>query len=528
MKKLTTFILLLCFAFPFMLTAQGMLVEDARNCSTMEYFELQKENDPLLEARMEQIEQSTQRFVRDFDQNSRNTITIPVVVHVVYNTSAENISDAQILSQIEVLNEDFGRTNADRDNTWSQAANTNIQFCLASTDPNGNPTNGITRTYNKKRSWGTDDSVKKSNRGGVDPWDPSSYLNMWVCNLGNGLLGYAQFPGGNPATDGVVCLYSAFGRVGTLGANYDLGRTTTHEVGHYLNLRHIWGDGGCSVDDYVSDTPESDGANYGCAAGHVSCSSVDMYQNYMDYSYDVCMNLFTAGQSARMQACLAGPRAGLASSSAACGDGGGPTTPTCTDGVQNGDETGVDCGGSACNACPPAGACDAPTNLVGTSRKGGREGRMSWDAVSAADSYNVRFRAAGAATWSTTNTTNTTVDATGLSKGSSYEWGVQSVCGGDASTWASASFTARFADTELGFNLFPNPARNQVNLEFTGVLADNIDVTIHDMLGRTVSATQVDGYNTSLDVSNLDNGVYLVRIVTNDGQSLVQKLMITK
>ena len=334
----------------------GSLLAQQRECSTMQNLEYRKQLDPGLENRMQEIEQYTQTKVSQMTQNriDGDIITIPVVVHVIYSNSNENISDAQILSQIQVLNDDFRRMNSDADNTWSQAADTQIQFCMATVDPNGNTTNGITRKSSTRTSWGTNDAMKSSSQGGVDPWNTSEYLNMWVCNIGGGILGYAQFPGGSAATDGVVMSPQYFGSSAGgsgfyLSAPFDLGRTTTHEVGHFLNLRHIWGDGNCSADDFVSDTPTSDAANYGCATGHVSCGTTDMVQNYMDYSDDSCMNLFTQGQKDRMRAILepGGVRRSLALSDKCSGGG---TTPTCSDGIQNGDETGVDCGGS-CAPC---------------------------------------------------------------------------------------------------------------------------------------------------------------------------------
>ena len=338
----------------------GSIFAQERNCSTMENLEYRLQQDPNLAQRMAHIEAYTQNKVQNMQQDRIDgaVITIPVVVHVLYRTSQENISDAQILSQIQVLNDDFRRMNSDANNTWSQAADTQIQFCMATVDPNGNPTNGITRKSTTKTSWGTNDAMKKSSQGGVDPWDTSQYLNMWVCNIGGGILGYAQFPGGSASTDGVVIGPNYFGSKNGgsgfyLSSPFDLGRTTTHEVGHFLNLRHIWGDGGCTVDDFVSDTPTSDAANYGCATGHVSCGTVDMVQNYMDYSDDSCMNLYTQGQKDRMRAVLlpGGVRASLGASTKC--DGGG-TTPTCSDGIQNGDETGIDCGGSSCAPCQTA------------------------------------------------------------------------------------------------------------------------------------------------------------------------------
>jgi len=324
----------------------GLLSLNAqRNCGSHEHMLEQIQQDPTMQDRMNEIEKQTRSFIENSEKVNGTIITIPVVVHVVWRRSNQNISDAQIIDQINILNEDFRRMNADADGTWSQAADAEIEFCLATVDPSGNATSGIQRRKTNKRSFRADDSMKRNNSGGIDAWPAGDYLNMWVCDLSNSLLGYAQFPGGAAATDGVVMDYQYFGSIGTATAPYDLGRTATHEVGHWLNLRHIWGDGGCSVDDFVSDTPLSDASNGGCAVGHVSCGSVDMVQNYMDYSYDSCMNLFTQGQSNRMNALFApgGARASLLNSNG-CGSG-GPTGPTCDDGVQNGNETGVDCGG---------------------------------------------------------------------------------------------------------------------------------------------------------------------------------------
>lgn len=237
-------------------------------------------------------------------------IRIPVVVHVVYRTASQNISQAQIDSQIAVLNEDFRRQNADAVNTpaafLSVAADAEIEFALATIDPAGAPTSGVTRTATTVNAFSVgSDNVKFTALGGKDGWPSAHYFNIWVAPLQSGVLGYAQFPGGPSATDGVVIRPTSFGRTGTAASPFDLGRTTTHEAGHWLNLLHIWGDGPCGVDDLVADTPASDAPNYGCAAGHVSCGSVDMVQNYMDYSDDACMNLFTAGQKQRIRALFA-------------------------------------------------------------------------------------------------------------------------------------------------------------------------------------------------------------------------------
>lgn len=219
-------------------------------------------------------------------------VNIPVVVHVIYSNSQENISDQQINSQIAVLNADFGATNADASNVPSEfaglVADSDVSFTLAN----------VFRHSNSRTQWGTNDDMKYA----YPPVSPSNTLNIWVCNIGGGILGYAQFPGGPASTDGVVISPQYFGNTGYVAAPYDQGRTATHEVGHYLNLRHIWGDGRCRQDDFVADTPDSDGPNYGCPSyPTVNCKSNDMTMNYMDYVYDQCMYMFSEGQKARMR-----------------------------------------------------------------------------------------------------------------------------------------------------------------------------------------------------------------------------------
>jgi hypothetical protein len=239
---------------------------------------------------------------------------VPVVVHVVHRTDAQNISDAQVRSQIDVLNRDFRRLNPDVELVPAAFADrvgdARIEFALATVDPDGARTDGITRTRTSVSSFSDDDGVKSAGTGGADAWPSERYLNLWVCPLGSGLLGYAQFPGGPPETDGVVVTHTAFGTSGTAREPFDLGRTATHEIGHWLNLRHIWGDDGtgCSGSDFVADTPNQGGENTGRPAfPHVSCDNGpdgDMFMNYMDYTDDVAMHMFTAGQVERMHACL--------------------------------------------------------------------------------------------------------------------------------------------------------------------------------------------------------------------------------
>lgn len=300
------------------LTAAALLMQIAaqaqRICGTSNHDALLRENDPNYAANRERIEAFTQRYIEKKntggDSRGGSIITIPVVVHVVYKTATENISDEQVLSQIDVLNEDFRRLNPDVSETPSEfepdAADFEIEFCLATSDPDGNPTSGINRVETDEDYFGFDDGVKFTSSGGVDAWPSDEYLNIWCCNLTAGLLGYAQFPGGSPATDGVVVTYTAFGNTGTATPPYDGGRTATHEIGHWLNLYHIWGDDGdCSEpEDYCDDTPPQLNSTFGCPSHPYAddCSDAIQFQNYMDYTDDACYNMFTLDQKDRARA----------------------------------------------------------------------------------------------------------------------------------------------------------------------------------------------------------------------------------
>ena len=284
-----------------------------RSCGTSEYIQYLKEKNPRYEEQLKEAEFLIQKYIAEnaLNPKPRTVITIPVVVHVVYKTSLQNISDAQIQSQIDVLNEDFRRLNADTSETpgafKSLAADCEIEFCLAQRDPEGNPTNGIERVSTTGSNWTYDDKVKHSDEGGCDAWDVERYFNIWSCDLTSGLLGYGAFPTSNLDNNyGVVIHYEAFGRTGILLPGYDKGRSGTHEVGHCFNLFHIWGDdgNGCTGNDFVDDTPNQADENYFCPNfPHISCSNGpdgDMFMNYMDYADDDCKNIFTQGQKERM------------------------------------------------------------------------------------------------------------------------------------------------------------------------------------------------------------------------------------
>ncbi len=300
------------------------IISDKRNCGTMDRLELIYKQDPSYRNTLREINDYIEQYSKTHKTTDNAVVTVPTVIHVVYNTYAQNISYDQILTQINVLNKDFRNRNTDTVNTPAPfkpfRGDAQIEFQLAKRDPNGNPTLGITRTLTSIGSFGLDDYMKYNSTGGHDAWDRNKYLNIWVCNLGGGLLGYATFPGGNPASDGVVIGYLYFGTIGTAQSPFNLGRTATHEIGHWFSLYHIWGDdnGACYGSDYVDDTPNQGPENYGCPGfPHISCSNGpdgDMFMNYMDYTDDGCMNIVTQGQIVRMLAALNGPRAPILTS----------------------------------------------------------------------------------------------------------------------------------------------------------------------------------------------------------------------
>ncbi len=298
--------------------------EEINRCATMEYLEMRLAENPELENNLKRVELYTQKWIRDnshLTKQNKEVITIPVVVHVVYNKPEQNVSDAQILSQLEVLNQDYRRMNADAVNTPAffqpVAADCQIEFCLAKRTAEDSASSGIIRRYTNVESFTLDNKVKFDSTGGSDAWDRDKYLNLWVCKMGGGYLGYGSWPGDSPEIDGVVIRYQSFGKIGSAEPPYHMGRTCTHEVGHWLNLLHLWGNwGGCIDDDYVSDTPFQDGPNYYCPVyPQPSCTDTsDMFMNFMDYCDDSCFNTFTLGQKARMMAVMDSVRAPLKTS----------------------------------------------------------------------------------------------------------------------------------------------------------------------------------------------------------------------
>jgi hypothetical protein len=326
--KLTSTLLLI-----YLWLLQSVSAQVLNRCSTNDLIQARAQENPSYLSRIKdaqnEIAQAANMHVH---RASEEVFRIPVVVHVIYNDEAQNISDAQVQAQIDRLNADYRRMNSDTNLTRSEflpvAADTKIEFFLTQWDPEGNQTNGITRTQTDQASfWLSLSDMKSASTGGKDAWDVNHFLNIWVCNMAIPIvnlplvLGFATPPEGapnwpagsaaeSPAEDGVVVHYEVFGPnpnlTGTLAA-VNQGRTATHEVGHYLGLRHIWGDGDCTQDDGLSDTPSASEANQQtCDYSVNSCTDAigelpDMLENYMDYSDENCMNIFTQQQANAMR-----------------------------------------------------------------------------------------------------------------------------------------------------------------------------------------------------------------------------------
>jgi hypothetical protein len=379
-----------------------------RNCASDEVLKEQIKNDPSRLKKMEEIEKQIQDYIRNNPAGGeRMVITIPTVFHVLYNTGAQNISDDQIQSQLTILNQDFRALNSEIPSLSSTVfaglgADVEINFCLAKQDPTGAPTNGITRKFTTNTSWGFNDAMKFASSGGTNAWNTSNYLNIWVCELGGGLLGYAQFPSGPANTDGIVILHSATGNIGTATPPFHLGRTATHEIGHWLNLIHIWGDSNCG-NDQVSDTPVHNTSNFGCPNyPHLSTctgSPIEMTMNYMDYSDDPCMYMFSPGQKTRMRAIVnpGGIRASL-NNSPGCNP---PTTPP---------------------VCSTPGGLNVMTTNVNLIQ-------LQWTANNTPPlQYRVEYKPSAVNTWASSTSATNYAQLTGLVAGTTYDIRVRAEC----------------------------------------------------------------------------------------------------
>lgn len=566
----------LLFTLILVLSTMTVTTGQERNCQTNDNLALMMTFDPSIKAKMAAVERHTQTVIPKLQLQLRSeekVIRIPVVVHVIYENQTENISEDLILSQIEVLNEDFGRYNADQTEEWGQAANTRFEFELAKFDPQGNPTNGIIRKKTSKRHFISNNEMKFDEYQGSTAWPSKHYLNLWVCDLYANKMGYAQFPGGgNASTDGVTIDYQFFGRTYKT-RKYGLGRTTTHEVGHWLNLRHIWGDGDCNHDDFVEDTPSSSYPSFGCQDGKESCGSKDMVANFMDYSYDQCMNLFTKGQKDRMRALFqpGGFRHAILSSPA-LGEVEEEETPlednkeeesTPDEEEEETEEEDANQGNQDAEEEEEEEeeeiACAAPNNLFASID--GRYLNASWGG-DPGDRFIFEIKLPNSTRWFGFELNKQQVSIAGLSSSLKYESRIKRICNNGAfSEYAyfnlSNSRVTSFSSSMAEIKAYPNPATNLLTVEWqpADFLLPNMEQSIDDLIrmseqqdipslqvnmpsvssierielydrsGRLVISQRVNEgeYYKQLQVGHLNPGLFILVQLDSNGQVIAKE-----
>ncbi|WP_114782885.1 M43 family zinc metalloprotease [Botryobacter ruber] len=488
-------------------TASATQPLHGRACGTTDVFpDLQVQYPGFAERRQEIVQavqegrQQSQQLKRLQQEQAR--IVIPVVFHVVYNSEAENISNEQLLSQLNILNADFGKKNADTVNTpdyfKALAADTGIEFCLASLDPEGNPTNGITRTRTSKTTFSSfSNDVMFTGTGGIDAWNSNQYLNIWVCRIGSvvagEVVGYANPPGSPAAIDGVVLHFNAVGAppYNNYRWAFNLGRTATHEVGHWLGLRHIWGtsaNASCSDSDGIDDTPNQAESTTGCPAGMVvSCGNEphgNMWQNYMDYTDDACMNLFTHGQAAYMQAVLTTVRASIL------------TSPACTGNLLADFEL----------TNPQDTLIIAGTTVTFTDKTTGTR----------PTSWRWQFEGGTPATSTEQHPTVTYTTPGRFSVRLTASNGVLT------DTQTKEQF---IQVTVSAVTVYPNPAREVLVIE-QQAREEVQQVELVNRMGQTVLSQEVNGRVARLQVSHLAAGMYFLRVHSTDGVEIKKIVLV--
>ena len=500
MRKITLLFIAVLILAVSSLNAQS----PTRVCGTMDYLKKQIAADPSVKDRMDALENYVDNWVRNNPNHvAKSVIAIPVVVHIIYNGTAQNITDARVQEQIAASNTDYAGANAHSMQAFASnlKANTGIQFCLAQRDPSGNATTGIERRSTTHSNFGAaNDDERHTSKGGLDAWDVTKYFNIWVCDLGTSLCGYSQFPyssegGGVNSNYGSTINYIYFGIIGA-SAPYNLGGTLTHEMGHCNDLYHTWGDdnGACTGTDNCGDTPNQANYTYGTHTGVLTdaCTTTSpgiMYTNFMDYSDDICYANFTPNQVTRIQALYAV---------------GGPLYSLTTS--------------NGCVAPTPS-ACGTATTLTATTITT-TTATLGWAAVTGATSYNVQYRVTGTTTWTSKTSTTNSLAITGLTAATNYEFQVQVVCSSGTGNYTSSyTFTTLSATTGCTDNYESNNTAATaktipVNTAISALIGTSTDLDYYKI---TNTSTQK---NIKITLTNLPYD-YDLRLYKSNGTSLL-------
>ncbi|MDP2176463.1 MAG: M43 family zinc metalloprotease [Bacteroidota bacterium] len=509
MKKLILAISIFTISAGYLYSQSGI----DNSCGTMEYLKKQIENDPQVGKKLDQYEEQVRLKLLQQSNSSKREIKdsiiyIPVVVHILYKRSEENVPDSVVFEQINMLNRDFSGLNANSMGAFSNSlkSNTKIRFCLAAKMPNGTPTNGIERRETTRDSFTPNNDVKRYLNGGLDAWDVNKYFNIWVCNL-KGAKGYGVFPGtGITAMYGAVIYYLGFGKT-TAHKTHNNGSITAHEVGHCFNLRHIWGDdqGTCTGTDFCDDTPDQGGPTptkyiSGIITDNCTVSGNGiMYMNFMDYTGDSTMANFTPDQTKRMQVNFAGSDAVLWK-------------------LANSD---------ACNI----NACETPINLTGTFSS--NKLNVSWLSMYGSTKYNFRYRVAGTQNWTTLSSNTNSISISNLIKNTNYEYQVQNVCKSGNSIFSASNFTVTKSSTKRDdlsvdanpiisnqIKIYPNPANEKLFIEIHSESSQKTEIQLIDYTGKIIRTETIEltkGEHTlTLDITDLKPGVYIIKILKDD------------
>ena len=486
----------LLFFFQTFCLAQDASGQHTQHCTSADFKTRQVAEDATMNTHLAAIERLiAARSSTLQTRGDDTTIVIPIVVHILYGSGKENISDLQIATQIKILNLDFNKLSSEMDKTPSVfqpiAANCRLQFKLAARDPSNRSTSGIMRYSRSARNWGTRNDIKRPESGGVAPWDPSRYLNIWVGNIGDGILGYASFPGCAAAVDGVVVDNTAFGTIGTARFPFNKGRTCVHEIGHWLGLLHTWGDKECG-DDLIADTPMQKGPHVGdiTTPQYSDCTGLiqlDMTMNFMEYVNDASMWLFTEGQNKRMRAVLTNPniRGSIARS-----DGATPVESTSCDTIKR----------------------------VAAYYVTDKDLTLAWLPIPYTTSYSVLFKAANAAKWDTLQTEEAQLVIPQLKSATAYQFKVKADC---RTSRFSEMMTVQTKGVEISLpnlTLYPNPAREELQVDFGIKNDERIDIEVNDVNGQPkiqIKQHQLT-HKLTLDTRALPNGMYFIVITKND------------